>query len=387
MENKKGVIVHIIPRGYVEGRAYQENILPRKHSELGYETHIITSQMTFALTSRDQTIVNTRNYVNNGGVYVHVLRATNKWIRYIKGISCVGLYKMLSEITPNIIFIHGVSSGENKIIKKYVKKFSDVVVYADCHRDYYNAPEKTIKQKIEGFMSRRYAKVLENIVEKFWGTTPWRVDYLRDYYHLPPSKIDLLIMGGDEKVIKDFDYRKGYKDIRDKYNIPEDAFLVITGGVIDKRKHQDLLMDAVSQLKEKNVWLLLFGMPTEEMKPICEEYKEKDNIIFAGWVDADYSNQLLLVADLAVYPGTHSVLWEQGAACGLPQIVRHWSGMEHINVNGNALLVDNVNIESLKNEIEKLVFTEEYYKMKTKAKEAAPNFYYIEIAKKSIELI
>lgn len=380
-------IVHIILTGYVEGCAYQENILPRKHKELGYDVLILVSKFSRQMKGRDYFEKETGTYINNDGISVCVLDKPKGFIKsHILRYKTSGLYEKLCEYRPDIIFLHEVKYSENRDVVKFVIENPEVILYADSHIDYYNSPENTIKQKIAGCLSKYNAKQLDKITKLFWGTTPWRVEHLIDYFGLSKEKCRLLIMGGDESQILAINKDEVRKEIKSKYNIPQDAFLVITGGIIDKRKHQELLMEAVSRLESKRVWLIVFGTPDDDMKGVCDYYSSKNNIVFTGWVEASFSNELMLASDLAVFPGTHSVLWEQAATCGLPQLIRHWSGMEHINVNGNAILLDDVNIETIENEIKKCINKDYYKEFKLKAEKAAPNFYYIEIAKKSIEL-
>lgn len=380
-------IVHIILTGYVEGCAYQENILPRKHKELGYDVMILVSKFSRQMKGRDYFERETGTYINNDGISVCVLDKSKGFIKSrILRYKTSGLYEKLCEYRPDIIFLHEVKYSENRDVVKFVIENPEVILYADSHIDYYNSPENTLKQKIAGCLSKYNAKQLDKITKVFWGTTPWRVEHLKDYFGLSKEKCRLLIMGGDESQISAINKDEVRKEIRSKYNIPQDAFLVITGGIIDKRKHQELLMEAVSRLESKRVWLIVFGTPDDDMKGVCDYYSSKNNIVFTGWVEASFSNELMLASDLAVFPGTHSVLWEQAATCGLPQLIRHWSGMEHINVNGNAILLDDVTIETIENEIKKCINKDYYKEFKMKAEEAAPNFYYIEIAKKSIEL-
>lgn len=381
-------IAHIIITGYVEGCAYQENILPRKHKELGFEVIILVSKYSRQMKGREYFERETGTYINNDGISVCVLDKPKGFIKSnILHYKTSGLYEKLCEYKPDIIFLHEVKYSENRDVVKYVIENPEVKLYADSHIDYYNSPEKTIKQKLAGLLSKCNAKKLNKIAKLFWGTTPWRVEHLIGYFGLPKEKCRLLIMGGDESQILAINKDEVRKEIRSKYKIPQDAFLVITGGIIDKRKHQELLMEAVRRLESKCVWLIVFGTPDDDMKEVCDYYSSNKNIVFTGWVEASFSNKLMLASDLAVFPGTHSVLWEQAATCSLPQLIRHWSGMEHINVNGNAILLDEVSIETIENEIKKCLNKDYYKEFKLKAEEAAPNFYYIEIAKKSIELL
>ena len=178
------------------------------------------------------------------------------------------------------------------------------------------------------------------------------------------------------------------KELRLRYNIPDDGFLVVTGGKIDRTKNIHLLVEAVSCLRNNNVFLLVFGSLTEEMKEYCTP-KFKDNIQYLGWLDSKNVYPYFLAADLAVFPGTHSVLWEQALSCGIPGIFKDWdSGFNHVDCGGNALLLKEISTETLTDEISRLANDNtRYNEMKSVAENVArKEFSYIEIAKKAIRL-
>ena len=131
----------------------------------------------------------------------------------------------------------------------------------------------------------------------------------------------------------------------------------------------------------------------EEMKRIdkvIRDYYIKigKRIKYIGWVDSKQVYPLFLASDLAVFPGTHSVLWEQAMACGIPGLFKDWDGgFNHIDCGGNAKILKDISKESLNSEITRLIDEKEVY---TKMKEIAETkgrktFSYIEIAKKAIE--
>lgn len=87
------------------------------------------------------------------------------------------------------------------------------------------------------------------------------------------------------------------------------------------------------------------------------------------------------------FPGTHSVLWEQAVACGIPGIYKLWDGMKHVYVNDNAILVKDVTEKNILNTIQMILNDKEVYnKMKENAKLAMTSFYYSDIARKAIEM-
>ena len=379
-------IVHvIIANFYKEGYGYQENILPVKHLELGLDTYVVTINDNFPSGT---------HYVNNDGLDVTCLQKNRSFLSGVRYVSSFvskteGLYTYLDTISPDIIFVHGLQAIDSLIVYKWCKKHPTVKLYVDQHADYYNTPIKEITTKLYYRIVYGYiAKQLSKYAIKFWGVTPWRVDYLQKVYGVNPIKTDLLVMGGDEKLV-DWRNRGNIRaEIRSKYNIPEDAFLLITGGKIDRTKNIHLLIDAVTRLKDKNIFLLVFGNMTDEIKDYCTPLI-KDNIKYIGWIDSKDVYPYFLSSDLAVFPGTHSVLWEQAMSCGIPGIFKDWDGgFTHIDCGGNALLIKDISTDSLVETISSLVGDRNRLEKMKEISEtlARKTFSYIEIAKKSIGL-
>ena len=92
-------------------------------------------------------------------------------------------------------------------------------------------------------------------------------------------------------------------------------------------------------------------------------------------------------SDLVVFPGLHSVMWEQAVALGVPCIFRDIEGFHHVDIGGNALFLKDVTKESLKEAIESLFSNpEQYRRMLSVAKEKGMQYFsYKEISKRSIE--
>ena len=379
-------IVHIIIAAvYREGFGYQENILPAKHVELGLDTYVV---------SYDNNCPEGKEYVNRDGVKVCLLPVKKIRLNTLPYVSSFtykteGLSSYLDRVSPDVIFVHGLQSIESLIICRWCKKHRDVKLYIDQHADYYNSPitkfsTRTYYKVVYGYI----AKQLSKYAIKFWGVTPWRVDYLQKVYGVKPEKTDLLVMGGDEKLV-DWDNRIDIRrNIRYKFDIPEDAFLIVSGGKIDRAKNIHLLLDAVLGLKKYNVFLLVFGNMTKDMSDYCTPLF-KDNIKYVGWLDSKDVYPLFLASDLAVFPGTHSVLWEQAMASGIPGIFKDWDrGFSHIDCGGNAILLKEISTETLIHEIESILINRDIYnEMKVVAEDKArKEFSYIEIAKKAIDL-
>jgi len=60
-----------------------------------------------------------------------------------------------------------------------------------------------------------------------------------------------------------------------------------------------------------------------------------DQVQFVGWKKTDEIYAEFAAADIIVFPGLHSVLWEQAVAMGKPCIFRKINGFTHVDLGGN----------------------------------------------------
>ena len=193
-------------------------------------------------------------------------------------------------------------------------------------------------------------------------------------------------MGADDEKIHLEDRLKTRAALRERYGFGDADFVIVSGGKIDEKKKILPLMDAVNGIGE-NVYLLLFGSPTEELKAAYRE-RLSEHVRDIGWIDADACYAYFFMSDLAFFPGQHSVLWEQACASKVPCVFRLWDGMEHVNNGGNADFIRDASVEAITEKIRELRFTDRYARMKAVAESDRTDIYlYSHIAKKSLELL
>lgn len=371
---------------YIEGAGYQENLLPRAHKRMGMDVTIITSQ--FCFNSKNQ--VGSRpagTYINNDGIKVIVLE-DNKRLPFISPFQnkCKNVKKTLVEEAPDLIFMHNIEYMDSREVAQYASKMK-IPLFCDNHSDFYNTPSKGILNLLLKHVLRiPLAKYISKRARIIWGTTPWRVQYLQQYYKIPASKTDFLVMGADESLIHWNQRLKIRNDIRKKYGFQEEDFLIITGGKINKEKNIHILVRAVSKINRSNVKLLIFGDADEYVKKELDSCSN-DHIKSIGWINSNAVYDLFLASDLGFFPGTHSVLWEQVVACGLPAVFKYWDGMKHVDVNGNAILLKDISVESIECTIVNILTdNSKYIQMRDNAITARNGFMYGTIARRSIGL-
>lgn len=380
-------IVHIcLACFYVDNMAYQENLLPKYHAQ-AYEVYILTSDYAFD-SKGNKTQKEKIEYVNEYGIPVSVLQESRRFGPYSRYKDYDGLYAALEKIGPDVIFCHGGQFVALMDVVRYCKHHRQVRLYIDQHGDYYNTPVNTVKRRMAQYLIYgHWMRKAIKYASKFWGVTPWRCEYLHDVYGISKEKIGFLPMGGDDDKIRFAEQQDVRTQIRREHDIADDDFLIITGGKIDRAKNIHLLMQAVSGLGYEKVRLLVFGQPNDAMKAEIEELAKDKHIRHIGWIPSEAVYDYFLASDLAVFPGTHSVLWEQACACGLPGIFKKWPGMLHVNVGGNALFLEQDSAEEMQAVVRKLLDEPEIYrKMKQTAVEKGVKvFSYRDIARRSIE--
>jgi glycosyltransferase involved in cell wall biosynthesis len=381
-------IVHICLCGPVtDGWNYQDNLLTKYHKRLGYEVEIITSKWIW--NSKGKLVLDGRNeYINNDFIKVYRLpiKGTNKFTRKFKRYEKV--FEKLEKSKPDILFIHGCQFLDIKIIINYLRK-KKIKVFLDNHADVENSARNFLSKNIlHKIIWRYYVKKIEPYVNTFYGVLPARVDFLINTYKLAPDKVELLVMGIDDDSVKEIDVKIEIIEIRKKYKIAQDDFLIVTGGKIDQNKLQILLlMKAVNKLN-MNIKLIIFGSVSPSIKKQFDELLSK-KIKYIGWIDAKKTNRYFLTADLVVFPGLHSVFWEQAVGLGKPCVFKYIKGFTHIDLGGNCQFFYQDTIEEMVRVLMGIIENKQLYElMKNNSQnKGLATFSYRNIAARSLKLL
>ena len=383
-------ICHLCLHGpYNEGWNYQENILPKYHALMGMKVYQIVT--CYIWDNGELKTIPPQRYVNPIGVEVIRIKRDEKqklpgmrWERYSEA------FHLLEEINPEFLFIHDVQFLDTDRIAKYLKNHPNCTAVADNHSDFSNSAKNWLSKNIlHKVIWKHYANQLGRYVKKIYGVLPARVDFLTDVYHLPREKCELLVMGADDELVEKVKANRSRELIRDKFGIHEDDFLVMTGGKINHNRPETLnLMRAVLDSENEHIKLIVFGVVADELKNQFDELLRSDRIQFVGWLDSELTYEYMDAADLIVFPGLHSVMWEQAVGMGVPCIFKKIPGFDHVDLGGNAAFVDDTSSDGLKKVIEAIVSNPERYgKMKTVARDQGMKvFSYRDIAKRCIQI-
>lgn len=370
---------------YIDNFSYQENLLPKYHKLLGHDVEIIASLVSFDENGKMITLPKASKYSNEYGI--PVTRLEYKKVPYAHRLRLYnGLKRELYRLEPDVLFIHGVQFLDVSVVVSYLKNHPNIVVYVDNHSDYSNSATNLLSRYIlHRIIWKYYAKKIEPYVRKFYGVLPARVDFLKTEYGIKSDKVELLVMGADDDRVLEASSPTVRANIRKKLGLKEDDIVLITGGKIDDFKKQTLLlMEAIKKIDNSRLRLIVFGSIAKNLKDKVYELVDGDKVKYIGWLSADDTYDYFSAADLAVFPGRHSVFWEQVVAQGIPMLCKKWKGTTHVNINGNVDYILNDTVEDIKKLIEKNIDPVRYTEIKQKAMKAGKSFLYSEIAERSL---
>lgn len=368
-------ITHISLVAYIDGWGYQDNLLPEYQAKEQHDVTVITSINHFPSYVKKDTIQKLKtkgpNYLFKN---VHIKRIktylnTSSHSFYIKG-----LYKSLRETNPDLIFHHGVSFTSLLIVLWYKLRHKNVVVMVDNHADEINQTSNVLWNVVYNkIILRTLCFFISPWIKNFYGVTNLRCDYLNKVFGIRKQKIKLLPIGGDTDLVESLLATKA--ELRLKYNILEDAFVIVTGGKMGKYKGTDTLIEVYRDLKRQNpkLHLILFGefedTATEAMAREC------DTIHLLGWCDRLKTIELLLLADVAIWPIHHTTLIEDAVACATPLILRETGNTQHL-IDHNGILIKEGSVEEIKNALLFTMNSHRYLSLKSSAERMKQKYSY-----------
>ena len=316
-------ILHLcLSCSYVDGFAYQENMLVAEHVRAGHDVHILASTETFGSDGK-LTYVAPRTYIGADGAMVERLpyrfsslpRFAQKFRAY------VGLNARLREIAPDVIVFHGLCSYALLEVAKYVRQNPQTVLYADSHEDFNNSARGPVSKWVLHYLFYRtiFQIALPMIRSVFCISKETEV-FVRSFYGCSAAKVEFLPLGG--KVFSDEEYGRIRREARSEHGWTDDARIFVLSGKFDAAKRVFDSLEAFSALPNQNVRLVLAGIFMADVKVRAEELVRKDpRIINLGWLDPKGLARLLIAADVYVQPGSQSATMQMAVCCRKPVIV------------------------------------------------------------------
>lgn len=316
-------IVHLcLSCFYIDGYAYQENMLVAAHVRAGHTVYVLASTETFGACGKP-TYVAPSMYLGSDGAIVERLPYRFAGLPGLarKLRAYPGLTARLREIEPDVIMFHGLCSHALLEVARYVRKNPGVVLYADSHEDFNNSARSWVSKWLLHFMYyRTIFQVSLPAIRRVFCITKETESFVHDFYGCPAAKAEFLPLGGN--VFTDEEYASMRKAVRTQYQWGADLRIFVQSGKFDGAKRLLDSLEAFSALADPNVRLILAGIFMDDIKGQAEELVRKDpRIISLGWLDTQHLTSLLVAADVYVQPGSQSATMQMALCCRKPVIV------------------------------------------------------------------
>ncbi len=351
-------IVHITLH-YLDGWGYQDNLLPLYQQRSGASVTVVADNGHFphSMTPGERQAI-----LDKGDDYmdgpVRVRRIKTALTSRDSALVCSGLGRILREEEPDLIFHHGLHMPTLWSACHYARRHPRCVLMADSHADPFNASRHRLWRALYGrFLLRLLIRTAGRRVDRFYGVTPLRCDYMISEYGVPADKVRLLPLAGDDRGLS-----VDPASARRSFGIPEDTFLVVSGGRMGPRKGTDRLVQAWQRLHPSHpgLELLLFGV-LEEPFPLPEGVRS------IGWCDRGKTLSILSMADVAVWPLFHTTMVEDAIVCGTPVIVKDSGNVSHYKEDGLGLFLETASVEEIIAALERMLLEAPSFRARVEA--------------------
>ena len=327
---------------YVDGVAYQENMLPKQNYLDGHVVKIIASTETLENNGK-LGYVEPSTYLNEYGC--EVIRLPYKRFLphlFMKKIRAYpGVYQLVEQFDPDVILHHGVPSFELLTLARYKKRNPRVKLFLDSHEDFHNSARSFISREglHRGFYGPIARKVLP-FVDKILCVNLESMDFLQQMYRIPPDKLEFYPLGGTIFEEEERKTRKQRKRLEIGLN-DEEILMLHTGKMQDEKKTVELLT-AFSKVKDSNFKLFLVGVLGDDIEHVVKPMISNDSRIkYVGWKDVDVLYDYLCASDIYLQPGTQSATMQNALCCGCPVMLYPYKSHKPF-LNGNGFFVETV---------------------------------------------
>lgn len=307
---------------YNETLEYQENLLVKYYRKHGHDVTVIASTFDSVFdyyNDRHDPDWPPRTYYDQGARIVK-LRYRFNLLNRLRAYTRID--SLLEEAAPDLIYVHDVMLNFPECIA-HQKKHPACRMIMDYHADYSNSGNSWLSLRVlHGIIRKWFLDRARPHLSRIFPIVPAGAKFLHEIYGVPYEEMELLPLGADVDLARATRERGEGRRLREQMGFASDHIVVFTGGKLAPVKRTELLLQAVRRIPKLPLQVVVVG----EASPTDKAYFEKlralgdsmPNVRFTGWLDRESIYAHLDMSDLAVFPASQSILWQQAIACGLP---------------------------------------------------------------------
>lgn len=368
---------------YLENLQYQENLLVKYYRKYGHEVTVITSTYDNVFDYYNDKHDNSkpmRIYEDHGAKIIKLPFKYN-----IKGKikKYTNISNIVEEFKPDLLYIHDIMPNMFEMLD-YKNRNPHVKMIMDYHADYTNSAKNWLSFNILHKIIRKhlYMNPIRKHISKFYPIVPGSVKFLHEVYGIPDAEMEVLPLGGDMDLAAEIKETEAGQKIRKHLKISPEDKVIFTGGKFAPLKRTELVIEAFNEINDPKLHLIIVGDADEQTQcykeTLLDLSAKNPNIHFVGWQNNRGVYEYLACSDLAVFPASQSIVWQQALASHLPIIVGDLGdqSLDYLNEFHaiTELETSQISKENIKKAIENLIIDENLEQGKKLAAKTASKY-------------
>ena len=310
---------------YNESLEYQENLLVKYYRKQGHDVMVVTSTFESVFdyyNDRHDQQAPARDYLDQGA---RILKLPYRYNLFNRLRAYPRIDALLEDFRPDLIFVHDIMPNLPECVR-YLKRRPACRMILDYHADYSNSGRNWLSLKLlHGVLRKRFLDMARPHLSRIFPIVPAGAVFLHEVYGVPHEEMEILPLGADTDLGEAVRAGGARQRLRSTLGLSEQALVVFTGGKLDPLKRAEDLIAAVRRCQGIDVHLLIVGEAAADQTRYKEQLLaaagDATNIHFRGWQKATGVYEHLAAADIAAFPASQSILWQQAISMGLPLIV------------------------------------------------------------------
>jgi 1,2-diacylglycerol 3-alpha-glucosyltransferase len=329
---------------------YQENLLLKYYRRHGHEVVVVASlfESAFDYYADRAPKGAPRRYPLDGATIIKLPYRINLLNR-VRGFGRIDA--ILDEQLPDLIYVHGISLNLPECVD-YVRRHPASRMILDYHGDFSNSGKNWLSLNVlHRGIRKRYLDRARPYLSRIFPVTPACREFLEKVYDVPRAEMELLPLGADLEFGAEV-RRGGARDkVRGALGIGSGDLVIFTGGKLLPIRRSEYLIDAFRALGPTDAHLVVVGKADADhlayQNLLVSRATGHPRIHFVGWLDKKAMYEHLAAADIGIFPGGQSVIWQQAIGMGLPlivadrnELVRAHQDASYLNRHGNMIFLD-----------------------------------------------
>jgi 1,2-diacylglycerol 3-alpha-glucosyltransferase len=331
---------------YNESLEYQENLLVKYYVKHGHAVTVVTSTYDSVFdyyAGRHDNSQPSRTF-EHGGATILKLRYRYNYLNRLRAFERID--ELLNVEAPDLIFVHDIMLNLPECVR-YVRRHPDCRMIMDYHADYSNSGKNAFSRRVlHGVCRKWFLDGARPYLSRIFPVVPASATFLHEIYKIPRADMEILPLGADIDMAVAVRRSGAGAALRRSLRIADSDTVVFTGGKLDPAKQTELLLKAAGQLRRFQLHIVVAGDASEEHTQYKQELQRlaaaDSRVHLVGWLGREEIYRHLDMADLAVFPASQSILWQQAIAMGLPLIVGNAGHQDigYLNTERNIVILN-----------------------------------------------